>query len=198
MKFDFKRLAPRRWVEFSSPVTLAIALLSLLAMVLGRLTGGAATRALFSVYRTSAADPLSYLRVFLHVLGHADYAHYAANMGMLLVLGPLVERHYGSVRLLIMILITALVTGLLHILLSSSAMAMGASGLVFMLIFLSAVSGQERGKVPLTLILVAIVYLGREVADGLFRNDNISQLAHIAGGLCGFGLGMLAPKKRAR
>jgi membrane associated rhomboid family serine protease len=77
-------------------------------------------------------------------------------------------------------------------------MAMGASGLVFMLIFLSAVSGQERGKVPLTLILVAIVYLGREVADGLFRNDNISQLAHIAGGLCGFGFGMLAPKKRAR
>lgn len=190
MQAFLKKIDPRRWVELSSPVTLGIAGFSLIALVLGAVTGGAATRALFSVYRSSWADPLGFLRVILHVFGHADFAHYAANMGMVLVLGPLVERHYGAKRFLVMVLVTALVTGLSHILVSPGTAAMGASGIVFMLIFLSAVSGRENGKVPLTLILVAVIYLGGEIAGGLFTKDNISQLAHIMGAVCGIGFGM--------
>ncbi len=190
MTVNWRSLDPRRWVEFSSPVTLGIAGLSLLALMLGALTGGAANRVLFSVYRASWSDPLSYLRAFLHILGHADFAHYAGNMGMVLVLGPLVERHYGPRQYILMVLATALVTGLVFVLVSPGTASMGASGIVFMLIFLSAVSGRERGKVPLTLILVAVIYLGREVSAGLFSRDNISQLAHISGAVCGALFGM--------
>ena len=190
MKANWRSLDPRRWVEFSSPVPLGIAGLSLLALMLGALTGGAANRALFSVYRASWSDPLSYLRAFLHILGHADFAHYAGNMGMVLVLGPLVERHYGPRQYILMVLATALVTGLVFVLVSPGTASMGASGIVFMLIFLSAVSGRERGKVPLTLILVAVIYLGREVSACLFSRDNISQLAHISGAVCGALFGM--------
>lgn len=191
MKINWKSLNPRRWVELSSPVTLGIAGLSLVVLVLGTLTGGASNRTLFSVYRASWADPLSYLRVFLHIFGHADFAHYTGNMGMVLVLGPLVERHCGARRYALMVLAAALVTGLVHILISPGTASMGASGIVFMLIFLSAVSGREGGgKVPLTLILVAVIYLGREISAGLFTRDNISQLAHISGAVCGAVFGM--------
>lgn len=193
---NWQKLDPRRWIELSSPVTLGIAGVSLIALILGGVTGGASTRALFSVYRGSWADPQSYLRVILHVFGHADFAHYAANMGMVLVLGPLVEKHHGSRRFLLMVLITALVTGLTHLLLSAGTAALGASGIVFMLIFLSAISGRENGKIPLTLVLVAVIYLGREIAGGLFTRDSISQLAHVMGAVCGVGFGLVPPPPR--
>ena len=59
-----------------------------------------------------------------------------------------------------------------------------------MLILLSAASGGSSQKIPLTLILVAVIYLGKEIYGMVFLNDNISQLSHIVGGLCGIGLGL--------
>ncbi|NLD34654.1 MAG: rhomboid family intramembrane serine protease [Clostridiales bacterium] len=185
-----KRWDIGRWVELSSPVTLGFAGLSLIALLLNGLTGGASNRALFSVYRFRPGDVLGYLRLVLHVLGHANFAHYAGNMSLLLVLGPMVEKHYGAGRYLIMIVLTALITGLAHIVLSPGTAGLGASGVVFMLIMLSALAGRTGGKVPLTLIVVAVIYLGGELAGGLFGQDNVSQLAHIAGGVCGIIFGM--------
>lgn len=187
----WQKVDPRRWVALSSPVTLGFALAALIALILQGLTGGASTRLLFSVYRAPAGDVLSYPRLFLHVLGHADFAHYAGNMGLFLVLGPLVEARYGSKRFLLMLLITALVTGLAHLLLSPGSAALGASGLVFMLIMLSAIGAGQGKKVPLTLILVALIYLGGELFGGIFQRDSISQLGHIMGGVCGIVMGLL-------
>ncbi len=197
MRVDLNRLRPSRWLELASPVTLGFALLSLLALVLDALTGGRSTRLVFSVYRSSMGNPLYYPRLFLHVLGHANFAHYAANMGLFLVLAPLMEKRYGAMRFLAYIAVTALVTGLVHILISSNTAMLGASGVVFMLILLSAVSGRQSDKVPLTLVLVALIYLGREIVGGLFTHDSVSQLAHIAGGVCGLVLGLMSPREKA-
>ncbi|NLB37678.1 MAG: rhomboid family intramembrane serine protease [Clostridiales bacterium] len=194
MRIDWDKVKPSRWLEWASPVTLGFALLSLVALGLDALTGGRSTRLLFSVYRSGMGDPLFYPRLFLHVLGHGSFAHYAANMGLFLVLGPLMEKRYGAGRYLAYIAITALVTGLVHILISSNTAMLGASGVVFMLILLSAVSGRSSDKVPVTLVLVALIYLGREIVGGLFTHDSVSQLAHIAGGVCGIVLGLLGPK----
>ncbi len=190
-----RKIDPRGWLELSSPVTLSFALLSLLATLLHAVTGGASTRALFSVYRAPLSDPLFVPRLFLHVLGHADLTHLTANLGLLLVLGPPTEKRWGALPFLLLLLATALVTGLVHIALSPVTLSLGASGVVYMLIILSASAGREGGKVPLTLVLVAFIYLGREIADGMTRRDMISQLAHVTGGLCGVVFG-LALKKR--
>ncbi len=191
-----RKTDPRGWVELSSPVTLCFALLSLLATLLHTLTGGASTRALFSVYRAPLSDPLFIPRLFLHVLGHLDLTHLIANLGLLLVLGPTAEKRWGALRFLLLILITALVTGLTHIALSPATLSLGASGVVYMLLILSAGAGREGGKVPLTLLLAAFIFLGREIADGVTRRDMISQLAHVTGGLCGMAFGLLIKKKR--
>ena len=63
-------------IRFNAPVILSFALLSLIALLLGNWTNGAATTQYFSVYRSSLADPLTYVRFFGHVLGHSGYDHY--------------------------------------------------------------------------------------------------------------------------
>ncbi len=178
-------------IEYNSPVTLTFSLIALVAVILDGISGGRTTNAVFSVYRSSAADPMTYVRLFTHVFGHADYQHFIGNIALVLVLGPIVEEKYGAVKYSAMIAITALVAGAAHMLISADTALMGASGIVFMLIFAAAFTGRRTEKVPLTIILVAILYLGGELVDGVFVRDNISQISHIIGGLCGIGAGAL-------
>lgn len=179
-------------VQYNAPVVLTFALLSLGVLGLNYLTAGASNRLLFSVYRAPLTDPLGYVRLFTHVLGHADYTHYLSNMTLLLVLGPQLEERYGSSRLLSCIALTALVSGLVQVILSPHTALLGASGIVFMMIILSSLAGMGEGSgIPATFLLVCIIYLGGEVVTGLTARDNISQLTHIVGGVCGGALGFV-------
>lgn len=185
-------------IQYDSPVILTFALLSLLALLLNGWTDGWTNYNIFSVYHSSLTDPLTYVRLFCHVLGHSDFAHFMSNICLFLVLGPLVERHYGSLNLLWSILITALVSGIIHFLFFPGTALLGASGIVFMLIFLSSISGIQKGCVPVSLILVAILYLGQEIYTMVTVSDSISQLTHIIGGVCGIACGALNGGKRKR
>ena len=176
-------------IQFNAPVVLSFAGLSLVALILGYITGGASNTALFSVYRSSLADPLTYIRLVTHILGHSGYEHYINNMLMLLVIGPAMEEKYGSRELLRAIVITAVISGVVQMVFFPHTAILGASGIVFMLIVMSSLAGMQEGKIPLTLILVLIFYIGGEVIDGLFQRDNISHLSHIIGGLSGAVIG---------
>lgn len=185
-------------IHFNSPVILFFAFFSALVLVMDSFSGGATTSAFFCVYRSSFADPTTYIRLFGHVLGHADYAHYMGNMMLLLVVGPPLEEKYGSSKLLSAILITAAISGLVQMFFFPHTSLLGASGIVFMLIVLSSLSGMKNGSIPLTLIIVVLMYLGGELWDALTRNDNVSQLTHIVGGLCGAVLGYMMGGRRRR
>lgn len=182
-------------IQYNAPVILTFALLAALALFLGQLTGGITNTKLFSVYRCSLADPLGYVRLFGHVLGHSDFSHFSGNIIMILVLGPMVEERYGSRNTLFLILVTAVTTGLIHCLLSPGVALLGASGIVFMLIFLASLAGMDKNRIPLTLILVAVIYFSQEIYSGLLTTDNISHLTHIIGGCCGIVLGLVLRKK---
>lgn len=179
----------RLHLQYNAPVILTFAVLSLAVLLLGVFTGGASTGLLFCVYRCSLRDVLAYPRFLLHVLGHSGYAHYINNMLLLLIVGPAMEEKYGSRRLLLFFIITALATGLVQFIFFPGSALMGASGIVFMLIMLSSLAGAEDGAIPITLILVAVLYLGGEILDGIRQADQISQLTHIVGGVLGIVFG---------
>ena len=183
-------------IQYNAPVVLTFALIALGALGLDLLTGGWSTLHLFSVYRAPLTDPLTYVRMVGHVLGHSGYAHYLGNMMLLLVVGPPLEEKYGSGRLLVCILITALVSGLVQFIFVPGVALLGASGIVFMMIVLSSLAGMRDGAIPLTLILVVVLYLGGEVASAVTVQDNVSQLTHIVGGLCGAVLGFSMSRSR--
>ena len=130
-------------ILYNSPVILTFALLSLLALGLGKLTDGWTTQNLFCVYRSSLANWLTYPRFFLHVLGHPDFAAYCSNIVMLLVVGPMAEERFGGKRILLAITLTALVTGLVLWFFFPNSALMGASGVVFMLIVLASFAGMR-------------------------------------------------------
>ena len=177
-------------LQYNAPVVLSFALLSLGALLLGVLTGGRSTKLLFSVYRCPLSDLLARPRFVLHVLGHSGYAHYIGNMMMILVVGPPLEEKYGSRPLFWAIFLTALVSGMVQWLFFPHTALLGASGIVFMMIVMSSLAGMKDGCIPITLILVLLLYVGGEIVDGVVLSDNVSQLTHIIGGLCGALLGM--------
>ena len=178
-------------ISWNSPVVLSFALVSSLALTANIITNGLANGLFFSVYKSSFTDPLFYVRLFGHVLGHANLEHYTSNMILFLLVGPLLEEKYGSQRFLSIIAIVALVTGLVHIFLPGRSALLGASGVDFALILLASVTGSRTGNaIPLTLIIVAIIYIGQQVYQGLTTADNISQLTHIIGGSIGAVYGM--------
>ena len=177
-------------LQYNSPVVLSFALLSLAALVLNMVTGGKANLLAFSVYHAPLSDFWTWPRFVLHVLGHRDYSHYIGNMMMILVVGPPLEEKYGSASLLGAILLTALFSGLVQWFFFPNVRMLGASGIVFMMIVMSSLAGMKDGCIPITLILVLVLYIGGEIVSGVVLSDNVSQLAHVVGGLCGAFLGL--------
>ena len=194
-----KRSKFRFSFQYNSPVVLTFFFLCLGALALDWLTGSWTTTHLFCVYRSSWKDPLAYLRLFGHVLGHADLSHFLNNMLLFLVVGPPMEEKYGSIPLLKAILLTAFVSGVLQCLLFPGVALLGASGIVFMLIMLSSLAGISGG-IPVTMLLVAALYLGDQIYAILFVKDNVANFMHIVGGVCGTAFGFYSayalPRRR--
>lgn len=183
-------------LTYNSPVVLTFAAVCIAVLILNEITRGFTNRLLFICYgHASLFDPLTYLRAFSYVFGHANFSHLAGNMTMLLLVGPIVEERYGSWNLIIMMAVTALAGGILNMLFFSTGI-LGASGIVFLMIILSAFTGVKKGEIPLTLILIAAIYLGQEIYSGLFVNDNVSHFGHLCGGFSGLGFGIFFYKKK--
>jgi rhomboid protease GluP len=87
-----------------------------------------------------------------------------------------------------------LITGILNTIFFSTAL-MGASGIVFMLILLSSFTNIRSGEIPLTFLLIVVLFLAKEVISA-FGQDNISQFAHIIGGICGSLFGFVFTRTR--
>ena len=186
--------------QYNSPVILTMTMISAIALLLNWITHGWSNSVLFSVSRTKLTNPLLYLRLFTHVLGHVDYSHFLGNFMLILLAGPMMEEKYGSKLMLKMILVTALVTGLIQIIFFPQSKLLGASGIVFMLILLSSFANYKKGSIPITLILIALIYLSGEIINAIAKpNDGISQMAHIIGGTCGmlFGWKFSKPNEEA-
>jgi membrane associated rhomboid family serine protease len=185
-------------IRYNAPVTLTFALISTLILAADQLLHTDIIPSLFTMPSrsnfsfNSLAD---WVRLFTHIAGHADWAHLLGNFAFILLLGPILEEKYSSIGVLLMMLITALVTGLLNGFFADSAL-MGASGVVFMMILLVSFTNIRNGEIPLTFILVVALYLVKEIISAFNSGDQIAQFAHIAGGVCGSLFGFIKPSRK--
>lgn len=173
----------------NAPVVLGFALACFVVLIVGFLTGGKSSRLLFMTYRSPLTNPLTYVRFFTHVLGHNGWAHFIGNMSYILLLGPMLEEKYGGAKILEVIGITALVTGIVNFIFFPAVALCGASGVVFAFILLVSFTNVREGEIPLSVILVALIFIGQQIYEGLFVQDNVSNLSHILGGIVGAVVG---------
>ncbi len=183
-------------ISFNSPVVLWFSIICLISLILGYLTNGVSTDLVFSVYRSSLANPLTYVRFIGHVFGHANWEHFLGNITLLLVIGPMLEEKYGSLNILFVILATAVITGVVNFVFFPNVQLLGASGVVFAFILLSSFVSIKEGTIPVTFILVAVIYIGGQIYDGIFVQDDVSNLTHIVGGAVGSALGYVMAKNK--
>lgn len=170
-------------LEYNSPLILTFTLIAAAVMIVDTVFSGFTT-SLFAFRGTfDFSAPLDYFRLFSYTAGHAGWAHLLGNFAIILLIGPILEEKYGAKDLLFMMAVTALVSSTLSILLFDNG-GLGASGIVFMLIMLSSFANFRAGTIPMTFVLVALLWLGQEVVNAL-SNDNISQFGHIVGGIVG-------------
>lgn len=187
-------------ISYNSPVILTFALVCAVVLLIDQVTigfgagPGPVIRTFFLLPPTFAARSLlSWLTLFTYVIGHVGWAHLIGNFSFILLIGPVLEEKYGSVPLLLMMLVTALATAILNMLIVRTGL-LGASGIAFMMILLSSFTNIRQGQIPITFLLIIVLYLAREFVNALSPNT-VSELAHIAGGLIGGVFGFLFSAK---
>lgn len=182
-------------LTFNSPVILSFSAICAIVYLFQSIGIGNNLFVLYPIW--DFENPIWYFRTFSHAAGHASMDHLMGNMAFILLIGPIVEEKYGSKLLIIMLFTTALITGLVHLTFSSSGL-MGASGIVFMLILLVSLVNFKNKEIPLTFILVVLVFIGKELI-GIFSDDNVAHSAHIVGGIVGafFGFKLAGSKKKS-
>jgi membrane associated rhomboid family serine protease len=180
-------------ITYNAPVVLTFALMAVGAFVLTNIAEG--TGLWFRAW-PQLHDVRSYVGLVSHILGHANWQHLIGNFMLILLLGPILEERHGSSQLLVMIVLTAFITGIANLLFSGGFL-LGASGVVFMMILLASMANVRGGEIPLTFIAVAVIYMGGEIVRA-FRSDQVSQMAHLVGGVTGavFGFVIAGTKRK--
>lgn len=181
--------------DYNSPVILTYFFICLIILMIDKLCKGKFIATFFTTYKNdSLLNPLTYFKLISHSLGHTDWDHLYSNFIKILLIGPLIEEKYGSINLLIAMIITSLIIGIINKLFGKGGI-LGASGVAYMLILLSSFVNMENGKIPITLTLIILFFVVDEVIK-LFRRkkDGVSHLGHITGAICGVVFGILTLK----
>lgn len=171
-------------IQYNSFLILTYFFVCLGALALNYMTHGVTNKILFSSGRSSLLNPLTYIRLITHSIGHSNWSHFMNNFIYILLVGPMIEEKFGSITLLKMMLVTSLVIGIFNFIFSRKGI-IGASGIVYMLITLSSAVNLVDGKIPLTLILICFFFVISEIIKSLFESDNVSHISHFIGALCG-------------
>lgn len=203
-------------VRYDSPVTLTVTILTVLLFIIdSALLKGKMSEAVFTSYGTlsdkafASSNALSYIRILLHVFGTTSWSALLINSAFFLLIGTVLEDRYGSVIFALMIFISALVSGVIGIF--SPLDMCGATPVIFMMIFLSAVTMISKRNLQISWVLIMVLYTAYSMATAFEKNgaliegngfirffqSNISTFICMAAGVASSLFGFLSsPKKR--
>jgi GlpG protein len=139
-----------------------------------------------------------YWRLLTPTFLHFSFIHLAFNVALLWFVGYRIELLQGSMRLLIIVIATALCANVLQAILGPPALFGGISGVVFGLLgyawLWSLLRPQQSLQVPPAIVyfLVAMMALGFVGFAQLFGFGAIANIAHLAGFVMGLIIAVVA------
>ena len=155
-----------------------------------------------AMYLPYVIEEQQYYRVFTSMFLHFGFEHLMNNMVMLMVIGWNLEMEIGSIRFLIIYLLSGIGGNLMSacwsLKIGEYAISAGASGAIFGLIgALFYVAIRNRGRIGnitgrgIIVLIVLSLYFG-------CASSGVNNMAHIGGLVSGFFLGVLLYWKRDR
>ncbi|GGB04813.1 rhomboid family intramembrane serine protease [Macrococcus hajekii] len=131
-----------------------------------------------------------YFRVISSMFLHFDFSHLLFNMMSLYIFGKLVEYFYGSLRFIVIYIVSGLFGNLLSLSFETTAFSVGASGaisgLLGALFAYMLVSRRFDKKMLIQTAIGLIIFL---LLSNLF--SNVNNWAHFGGLFSGFYMGLL-------
>ena len=138
-----------------------------------------------------------YWRLITNTFLHIGSFHFFLNMGILFILGNLLEGLYGRSRYIILYLVSAIGGSLASLIFVRVAVGAGASGAIFGLMGVVVALGlRHKERLPLRRGRVfgmrLLPFIALDVALG-FIIPHINIAAHLGGFAVGFGVGLVLP-----
>ncbi|MDD7416751.1 MAG: rhomboid family intramembrane serine protease [Treponemataceae bacterium] len=182
-------------VSFDSPVGLVLVILLVVMAIIERLVPSidwlfvcpckAGNSAAFD-YRNVA----DYFRILLYPFGFSSWNQLTANLVFILLLFPKIESVFGKLFSSMLVLITVAFAGVICVCFSNSVIY-GTSGIVCMLLILAIFISADKRQIPLSYILLAVIYFAREIVS-IIDTNTIEVFCHFAGSLAGSLVGILS------
>ena len=182
-------------VSFDSPVGLVLVILLVVMAIIERLGPSidwlfvcpckAGNSAAFD-YRNVA----DYFRILLYPFGFSSWNQLTANLVFILLLFPKIESVFGKLFSSMLVLITVAFAGVICVCFSNSVIY-GTSGIVCMLLILAIFISADKRQIPLSYILLAVIYFAREIVS-IIDTNTIEVFCHFAGSLAGSLVGILS------
>jgi rhomboid protease GluP len=177
-------------IKYNAPVSITLILLAFIIYFLNLKVNDRIIAQWFTALGNldfAYSDPLSYIKFLTHILGHANLDHLIANSVYIILLGPLLEEKYSSKAILILTIIVGLISGIINAFFVPSYL-LGASGVVYLYIFLATFTNVEKGEVPITAIILIAFFIYK---DAYLRDpSDISIATHIIGAVIGILYGV--------
>ncbi len=173
-------------LKYNAPVTLTFALICTAIFAANQHLAPGLIDSLFTAEGSTTFqynDIPAYTRLISYAFGHYDWEHLLGNMTLILLLGPILEERFSSKSLIAMMFLTTVILGLINAFFFPGPL-LGSSGIIFMMIVLSSFNNINKGEIPITFIAIISIYMASEII-ALKKDDDISQIAHITGGICG-------------
>ena len=182
-------------VSFDSPVGLVLVILLVVMAIIERLVPSidwlfvcpckAGNSAAFD-YRNVA----DYFRILLYPFGFSSWNQLTANLVFILLLFPKIESVFGKLFSSMLVLITVAFAGVICVCFSNSVIY-GTSGIVCMLLILAIFISADKRQIPLSYILLAVIYFAREIVS-IIDTNTIEVFCHFSGSLAGSLVGILS------
>lgn len=187
----------KKGLSFNCPLTLAFVIIAFFVHLSYQTSFSREVQSIFVLHGNfDWNDIRDLLSLFLYIFSDdGRWSNISYSMMLIVLIGPIVEERIGTLQLAIAVTVTAIITGIVYVLLFNHN-TYGPTCIAYLLIFLASFVNVRKGEIPMSfiLVLVVVIFIGAEKWIQDFRGA----FHMISGSLLGWGWATMVRRVMAR